>query len=52
MLASKTPLKGKIFARGLTYYKLEDAAYLQKLQEIFNWYKFEKLDESQFERIN
>ena len=49
---SKTPLKGKMFARGLTYYKIEDPAYLQKLQEIFNWYKFEKLDEAQFERKN
>lgn len=49
---SRTPLKGKIFARGLTYYKLEDVAYLQKLQEIFKWYQFEKLDEAQFERKN
>lgn len=49
---SKRPLKGKTFARGLTYYKLEDPTYLQKLQEIFNWYKFEKLDEAQFERKN
>ena len=49
---SRTPLKGKIFARGLKYYKLEDPAYLQKLQKVFKWYKFEKLDESQFEGKN
>ena len=47
---SRTPLKGKIFARGLKYYKLEDVAYIQKLDEIFKYYKFEKLDESQFRK--
>lgn len=44
------PLKGKNFARGLVYYKIEDPEYVEKLEQIFNWFKFQKLDESEFEK--
>ena len=44
------PLKGKNFARGLVYYKIEDPEYVKKLEQIFDWFRFQKLDESEFEK--
>ena len=48
--AIEKPLLGKNFARGLTYYKIEDPAYVKKLEKIFERYKIQDLDESKFEK--
>ena len=44
------PLKGRNFARGLVYYKTEDPDYVKKLENIFDWFRFKKLDEAEFEK--
>ena len=45
---SKRPLRGRVFARGLGYYKIEDPAYVQKLLGIFDWFQFAAIDEAAF----
>ncbi|MBE6450194.1 MAG: hypothetical protein E7013_05885 [Alphaproteobacteria bacterium] len=46
------PLHGRIFARGLTYYKIEDINYVNKLLAVFDYYDFQKLDEATFVEEN
>ena len=45
----RRPLFGKKFARGLSYYKIEDPDYTRKLEAIFDRYKFQDLDNAKFE---
>ena len=44
------PLLGRSFAKALAYYKIEDPAYTNKLDKIFERYKIQELDESKFEK--